>query len=96
MYHRNELCERGSTVLDARERGRILEDNLAVFGPGNCRYAMRERPGFLMDDCLAATKPHDRGVASRSIRLLPDLDVSHGDPGGDMGFLSPFRRLCNR
>jgi len=92
----NELGERGRTVLDAGERGRILQDDLAVFRPGDCRYAVRERPGFLMDDCLAATKPHNRGVASRAVRLLPDLDVSHGDPRGDMGFLSPLRLPGNR
>src|SRR5882762_5910846 len=72
------------------------QDDLAVFRPGDCRYAVRERPGFLMDDCLAATKPHNRGVASRAVRLLPDLDVSHGDPRGDMGFLSPLRLPGNR
>jgi len=61
-------------VLDAGERARILQDDLAVFRPGACRYAVRERPGLLMDYCPATTEPYDRGIASRAIRLLADFD----------------------
>jgi hypothetical protein len=57
---------------------------------------MRERPGFLVNDRLAPAQPHDRGVARGAVGLLVDLDVGHGDLGGDMTFLSPIRRLCDR
>src|SRR5205807_10562512 len=36
-------------------------------------YAVRERPGVLMDYCAATTEPYDRGIASRAIRSLADF-----------------------
>src|SRR5438270_9614836 len=41
-------------------------------------YAVRERPGLLMDYCPATTEPYDRGIASRAIdRKSTRLNSSH-------------------
>jgi hypothetical protein len=75
----NELGERGCTVLNTRERGRILQHNFAVFGPGNCRDAMREGLVLLVDGGLAFANANDRGVARGSIGLLACADRRHAE-----------------
>src|SRR6202043_1584519 len=50
----DELGERESTVLVARERGRILQDNLAVFSPTDSGGPMSERAALTVQDRPAA------------------------------------------
>ena len=75
----DELGERGRIVLGACERGRILQDNLAVSCPRNCRYAMRESLIFLVDDGLAFSNANDRCVSRGSIGLLACADRCHAE-----------------
>lgn len=91
----NEPGERWCALLDAGRRGRIFKDHLSVLRPAHGRRSVRECPGFLVEDRLSPTQPNDRCIAGRAVRLLADLDLLHGDLGGDMTFLSPLGRLCN-
>ena len=73
---------------DQQTRGELLERENAS--------SRSESTAYVRWYCLAAAEPHDRCIASRPVRLLADFDIGHGDLGGDMTFLSPIRRLCNR
>jgi hypothetical protein len=59
----DELGERGCTVLNARERRRILQDNLAVSGPTDCGGSMPERTALTVQDRPAAAYADDRRIA---------------------------------
>src|ERR1017187_6146129 len=80
----------GCAVLDARERGWILECDFAVFGPTEGGGAMGECSAFTMQDCTAAAYPHDGGVARCSVGLLAGFDRRHDGARGDKPFLSPL------
>jgi hypothetical protein len=86
----DELGERGCTVLNTRERGRILQDNLAVFCPTECGGSMRERAALTVEDRPAAAYADDRRKARISVGLLANFDRRHDGTRGDMAFLSPL------
>lgn len=77
-------------VLNARERGGILQDNLAVFGPTDCGGSMRERAALAVQDGPAAAYADDRRIARDSVGLLANFDRRHDGARGDMAFLSPL------
>ena len=92
----DELGERGCTVLNARERGRILQDNLAVFCPTECGGSMRERAALTVQDRPGAAYANDRRVARKSVGLLASFDRRDDGARGDTAFLSPLCLPGNR
>jgi len=87
----DELGDRRRTLLDARERGRILEGDLTVPGPAEGRRSMRKGAALTVKDDATSPDANDRGVARGSVGLLANFDCGHGAARGDMTFLSPLR-----
>src|ERR1700683_3110996 len=92
----NEFAERRRAVLDARERGRILQDNLAVFGPTGSGRSMSERAALTVQGGPAAAYANDRRIARNSVGLLASFDRRHDGARGDTAFLSPLCLPGNR
>ena len=92
----DKLRERDCTVLLSGQRRGILELDFSVPRPGQRRVPMREGLGLPMDDRLAHTLAHDRGVADRAVRLPVCLDGCHDGIGGDKPILSPLCLLRKR
>jgi len=68
-------CRR--TLLDADQRGRILERNLAVLCPAESRRTMCEDPGLLVHECFSLSQTHDRRIPHGSLGLLAGAHSGH-------------------